>query len=687
MKSQCKFCGFADSARIGIAREDYDESIPRHDLGRMDVLCTHCDALHWIDERLARSSQSNPSFSTCCNQGKVCIPRLLDPPQALWNLFTSNDAQCKEFREHIRQYNMALAFTSLGVKEDAGVNARGGWVFRILGQLCHLSGALTPGEGSSPQYAQLYIYDPQQALQQRMHRNSNLREDTMYLLQTLLSRHHRYAPIYKHAYEVLCEHENTTDITVRLRMMPGQDRRRYNLPVANEVAVILPGDGSSPDRRDIVLHCRNEASLLRVNEGHAAYCTLHYVLFFPHGEHEWHDELRQNVEEDGTVKRTRITQTRFAAYRLQTRQNEKSLILRGGKLLQQYMVDMWAVADQARLSYLRFHQSDLRAALYSGLEDSLSGRDEPVDLHNLGQRTVLPSSYIGGPRHMQQRFQDAMAIARFFRKVDLFITMTANPQWEEILRELLPGQTPYDRPDLVTRVFKLKLDALIHDITKKGVLGATNAYVYVIEFQKRGLPHCHILIIFRDDYRLRTPADIDSLISAEWPDPATQPRLFEIVKKCMVHGPCGAANPHAPCMENGCCTKFFPKPFQDQTSMDVDGYPLYQRRDDGRAYDVRGQMVDNSMIVPYVPYLSAKYDCHINAECVATLKSIKYPFKYIHKGGDRACLEYNVDEITNYIDGRYIGASEAAWRIYHHSVHEQVRTILNLGKIALTNLT
>ena len=96
-----------------------------------------------------------------------------------------------------------------------------------------------------------------------------------------------------------------------------------------------------------------------MNEGHATYCTLHYVLLFPRGEHEWHDELCQNVEEDGTVKRTRITQTRFAAYRLQTRQNEKSLILRGGKLLQQYMVDMWAVADQARLSYLRFHQSDL----------------------------------------------------------------------------------------------------------------------------------------------------------------------------------------------------------------------------------------------------------------------------------------------------------------------------------------
>ena len=286
MKTQCKFCGFADSTWIEIAWEDYDESIPHHDLGCMDVLCTHCDALHWINERLAQLSQSNPSFSTCCNQGKVCIPWLLDPPQALWDLFTSNDAQCKEFWEHIRQYNMALAFTSLGVKEDAGVNTWGSWVFYILGQLCHLLGALTPGAGSSPQYAQLYIYNPQWALQQWMHQNSNLCEDTMYFLQTLLSWHHHYAPIYKHAYEVLCEHENTTDITVCLCMMPGQDWRRYNLLVTDEVAVILPGDGSSPDRHDIILHWHNEASLLWVNEGHAAYCTLHYVLLFPRREHE-----------------------------------------------------------------------------------------------------------------------------------------------------------------------------------------------------------------------------------------------------------------------------------------------------------------------------------------------------------------------------------------------------------------
>jgi hypothetical protein len=96
---------------------------------------------------------------------------------------------------------------------------------------------------------------------------------------------------------------------------------------------------------------------------------------------------------------------------------------------------MWASADQSRLSFFQFSQGRLRATLYSGLEDLANG-DEIGNPQDLGKRMVLPSSYIGGPRHQQQRYQDAMAIARFFKRIDLFITMTANPRWDEIVREL-----------------------------------------------------------------------------------------------------------------------------------------------------------------------------------------------------------------------------------------------------------
>ena len=110
---------------------------------------------------------------------------------------------------------------------------------------------------------------------------------------------------------------------------------------------------------------------------------------------------------------------------------------------------MFASIDQNCLNWIFLNQPTLCACLYSGLEDAVAFGDDEIDLGNLGQRYVLPSSYIGGPRHMQQQYQDSMAIACYFRRVNIFLTVTSNPQWPEITQELLPGQMPYDRPDLV----------------------------------------------------------------------------------------------------------------------------------------------------------------------------------------------------------------------------------------------
>ena len=581
---------------------------------------------------------------------------------------------------------MSLAFTSLGVTEDRLVNCRGGWVFRISGELCHLVGSLRPDEGVPPAYAQLYIYDSHLALHQRMSRNSNLREDTMRSLQSMLLDTHRYSHDFKHAYEILQDYPDAPNAEVRLRVLPHPTSRAYDIPTSDEVAVILPGDGSAPERRDIILRSRTTKGeeLARIDDGHPAYAPLHYVLLFPYGTNGWHRDLVHRIPPGVLVPpdwvAPRISQTQYSSFRLHSHQNEYATLHRCGRLFQQYIVDMWASADQTRLSFLRFNQGKLRATLYSGLEDCLRA-DEIVDPHDLGRRTVLPTSYIGGPRNMQQRYQDAMAVARHYHNVDLFITMTTNPDWVEIKCEL-PGQTAYDRPDLVARVFKLKKDELLKDIYKRRVIGSVAAYVYVIEFQKRGLPHCHILVIFDSSDRLRSPADIDACISVQWPDPQKAPQLFETVKSCMVHGPCGNINPNSPCMRDGKCMKGYPKPFQHVTTFSDNGYPLYSRPDDGRLFPIRMRHTtfeaDNRWIVPYNPYLSAKYNCHINVESVASFKTLKYCFKYVHKGPDRAAIEYSIDEIKTYIDGRYIGAPEAIWRIFHFPIHEQLPPVVRL---------
>ena len=498
-------------------------------------------------------------------------------------------------------------------------------------------------------FAQLYIYDPATALEARRRRNSRLNPLTLQTLQDMLWELHPYAAVYRHAHELLLQ-DGSANFSIRLHCVG--DKRRYNLPIADEVAVIIPGneDAEATGPRDIVLHRRTDSNTLQsLYDGHPAYACLHYVLLFPTGQHGWHwglrlcdpppkaisdvgaedfsvmgqddypgseDDGEENEDGEEEVKSRTLTQTRFYAYRLHPRPNEFSTILHAGKLLQQYIVDAWASSDQTRLNWFRMNQSKIRASLYSGLQDATASADASVNLNSIGWRTILPSSYIGGARHMHGIFQDSMAIARYFKKIDLFITVTANPRWVEVQRELFPGQDPSDRPDLIARVFQLKKEAILRDIVKNGIFGRPVAKIYTIEFQKRGLPHMHLLIFLEEEHKLCSVAAVNSCIRAYWPDPVAEPQLFEIVKQVMVHGPCGGANPRAPCNdEKGRCTKKYPRPFQDGTTMDEEGYPVYHRPNDGQEYIVRGVKVHNGYIVPHNPYLSVKYQCHINVEC------------------------------------------------------------------------
>ncbi|UYV69336.1 hypothetical protein LAZ67_6003266 [Cordylochernes scorpioides] len=186
------------------------------------------------------------------------------------------------------------------------------------------------------------------------------------------------------------------------------------------------------------------------------------------------------------------------------------------------------------------------------------------------------------------------------------------------------------------------------------------ASIHVIEFQKRGLPHAHILIILTPEDKPNTVERIDQFISAEIPDQETRPRLYEIVTRHMVHGPCGEHNLNSPCMVDGHCSKEFPKQFQEETLVNVSGYPRYKRRNNGVEAIVNGKYIDNSWIVPYCPMLSLRYNCHINVECCASVKSVKYLFKYVYKGHDCANISItehatlNHDEIKSHMDSRYV---------------------------------
>ena len=152
---------------------------------------------------------------------------------------------------------------------------------------------------------------------------------------------------------------------------------------------------------------------------------------------------------------------------------------------------------------------------------------------------ILPSTFIGSPRYMEQLYQDAMAVVRKKGKPDLFITMTYNPNWKEIQANLLQGQKASDRPDLCSKVFNIKKKILIDLIVKNKIFGITIVHLYVIEFQKRGLPHVHLLVFLHQLHKLRTVEGVNRIISAEIPNPDENPILHEIVMRNMIHGPCG----------------------------------------------------------------------------------------------------------------------------------------------------
>jgi Helitron helicase-like domain at N-terminus len=587
----------------------------------MNITCVHCGAYHWLDERLKNSSKTSPLFSHCCHSGKVRLLRLPDPPEPLHSLLTATSTEAKEFRESIRQYNCALAFTSFTAKEE-DVNSGGGgpWVWKTGYTIYHRAGSLFADVAARSTYAQLYFYDAADALCYRMNRNYNLDRDTMYVLQDMLLQHNRYARMFSHAFEVL-ERTPARELGIRILADPSTDLRRYNAPTVDEIAVILPGNQDrAMNPRDIILHPRCGGGMEFIHDHHAGYAPLHYVLLFPYGTDGWTYGIQLHVATppNRPEHEKHVTQVQYYSYRLHTREDEFPIIQCGGRLFQQWICDMWVSTDQNRLRWVETHQPELRAALYSGLEDAVGSSETDVNLHDIGHRVVLPSSYVGGPRYMNQRFQDAIALARHYHGFDLFITFTCNAQWADLTNALLPGQSAADRPDLIVRVFNLYKTALIDELTKKSIFGETLGYVHTIEFQKRGLPHMHLLLALTPRFRPTTIEDVDTMIKASWPDPVQEPALFNVVKRCMVHGPCGQWNPQAKCMKDGVCSKGFPKPFQEQTVMTRNGYPTYARPNDGRAYDVRGFSADNRWIVPYNPYLLSRYVHHFSPQRLCT---------------------------------------------------------------------
>ena len=486
--------------------------------------------------------------------------------------------------------------------------------------------------------------------------------------------------------KAILENRSIPVVNMALRRDRHSDQRRYNAPTSNEIAMVFVNDdGEPPFQRDIRIYPKNPANatqqFIPINILSPNLDPMTYAILYPYGEPGWQPNLTTECYIRQQRKRTNVSMLQYKVAQTAIR-DEFSPIIHAGKLTQQWLVDSYLQVEANNLNYIRNKQSMLRCELYQGLADHVANVAANAGT-TAGVPIILPSSFEGSPRNMRERLQDAMSIFRKFGPPDVFLTFTSNPNWPEIKSNLMEGESTVDRPDLVARVFHLKLKELIKDLTVHMVLGRCIAFVYTIEFQKRGLPHAHILLVLHDDDKFKSTERIDAVVSAEIPNESQHPRLFQIVTRNMIHGPCGIHNQSAPCMRDGICSKHFPKQHIEDTELNVNGYPSYRRRI-GRTVPIRGQLLDNRYVVPYNKFLLLKYNAHINVEVCTSLRAIKYIYKYIYKGYDCAnvCISvtenYVHNEIERFLDSRYVSAPEAMWRLLETKMHDRSHAIIRL---------
>ncbi|KAK9074064.1 hypothetical protein SSX86_006661 [Deinandra increscens subsp. villosa] len=672
------------------------------DHGDQSVICDICKAKLWKQESTnVRTTVLGKAYSFCCGYGKVQLPPMKDPDDRFAKLFKASDSKSRFFQKNIRRYNSMFSFTSMGGKIDNSVNkGKGPYCFRLSGENYHTIGSLLPQSGEEPKFSQLYIYDTENEVTNRQakfeqssssSKSTNAHVDLQIIqqLKDMLDSKNQLVKTYRMVRDAFQQSPHAT-IKLRLIGTRSKDGRQYNLPSVSEVAALIIGDfDTNLENRDIVVKTKS-GHLKRICELHPSYLALQYPLLFPYGEDCYRIDIlhRDVILDESNQRNKKCTMREWFCYRIQDRINGFSLILNSRRLFQQFLVDAYTMIESQRLWFIRQKQSTLRCDVLTNINHAQESGN--TDLSKSGQRVILPSSFTGGARYMLQNYLDAMSICKWFGYPTFFITMTCNPKWPEITRFLRNSTLkPEDRPNILSRVFKMKLDSLINDLKKNTLLGRVQAVVYTVEFQKRGLPHAHICLFMHSEHKIPCVENVDRYISAEIPDKDTDPELYSLVSEFMIHGPCGDYNKNSPCMVGNKCSKRFPKKYRHFTSVDDDGYPEYRRREGGPTVNKSGADLDCSYVVPYNKELLRRYQCHMNTEWCNQGGSIKYLFKYINKGPDRTSVKFVeskgkdvngecVDEVKGWYDCRYISACEASWRIHQFDVHHRTPSVMRL---------
>lgn len=289
-------------------------------------------------------------------------------------------------------------------------------------------------------------------------------------LKEMVDTYNPIAKVFRMARDRLAGQE-VKNLKLRLIRKRNKDSRIYNLPTVDEIAALVVGDIDIDNGdRDIIVETQS-GQLQRIHELHPLYLPMQYPLLFPYGEDGFCDSTSHSeLSNPDAQRKGKVTLREFFSFRIQERRSENAILLHSRRLFQQFVVDAYTMIESQRLSYIRSNQKQFRQDIYKGLSDAIF-RGETQGCA-IGKRIILPSSFTGGARYLMQNYQDAMAICKWAGYPDIFITFTCNPKWPELTRYVnYRGLKPEDRPDIIARVFKMKLKQLMDDVNSGQIFG------------------------------------------------------------------------------------------------------------------------------------------------------------------------------------------------------------------------
>lgn len=689
------------------------EKIERINLGGLTASCPTCGAIYWQAEHLANERCNELPFWCCGKTTKTLLSETATfspiKDDYIRELYYGSSKCAEHFRKNIRSYNAVLSTAMPRVAYNkAGKTAK---TVTVGGSICFNAPSCPniQDSGLPAHHGQLYFLDmTRDTVQKRMSASTNkeIREDILSELEKYLRAHNGLVRTFQYASQVQkqIQLEEGEDSASRVAVvvnphrngMRGTERELLTneapdllRPSDSEcVAAVIVGSEIRYSY-DMVFHLRarthKDPLYMEVHLASPTLDMMLYPLIHLHAEDSW----VQRVIADNRKRKRNVemgTLREYYSSRIMMRRGQ-DILFRCKGLFQQYLLDAALKIMDSNLNYFRDNQDELQVCQY----DTLKRYTESVaEKHNKqpGRTVLIPKAEQKSERSMYNYYMDSVRIAMEYDPPTLFITYTVNPRWPEIVqglseRNLKPDEY-MDAPDIVVRVFLARLNVFLSDIIHKSVFGRVKAYIGVTEFTSTMLPHYHLAVMLHPVDRPESACEVDALLSAEIPDPETDPEGHELVMALMIHRPCdGSSEGYKPiCRPNGGpCKHGFPKPFRSFTHVNRNGHIPRRRKTRGFFHAKFKCMVDNRWTVEHNLRILKRHGNHVNIRCCSETIFFKYLFSYMQKETHGQHMQGSVlrhalgkgedvldwDEIEAFKELRIIGAYEAVYRILGRS--------------------